>query len=134
MLKFIAGLVLTALCAGGLVGIGAGEARAIECPYSGCVRTVTNIKAPDAVVKRSLVPIRVTVRARSGTANPRGTIHASCSRPGKAKSKDRRYRGEPRFVFFKLNRAATWTCTVRFTSARKFRRSADSETVQVTRR
>lgn len=134
MRRFVVLCVAGLMASFGLVGVRGAPAEAVECPYTGCVRTVTVVKGPGQVTKGSIVPLRVTVLPRAGTANPRGTIDASCSRPGKTKSKSRPYRGESRFVFFKLRKVATWDCTVKFSSARKFRRSSDSTTVKVVRR
>jgi hypothetical protein len=134
MRNLVLWLMAAVLATFGLVNVSAAPASAIECPYTGCVRTITVIKAPAKVVKGSIVPIRVTVLPRAGTANPRGTLDASCSRPGKTKSKTRPYRGDTRYVFFKLRKKAFWTCEVKFSSPRKFRKSSDSTTVRVVRR
>lgn len=134
MRKFIVGFIVAALAAIGLVSVNSTPASAIVCPYTGCVRTSTSISMPDQIVRGGILPIRVRVSARSGTANPRGVLAASCSRPGKTKSKLVRYHGHPRAVYFKLGKRATWTCDVTFSSARKFRRSSDSGAVSVVRR
>lgn len=134
MRKLIVGLIAAAVASFGMVSLSEAPAQAITCPYTGCVRTSTDISAPGQIVRGGILPIRVKVSARSGSANPRGTLSASCSRPGKTKSKQVGYRGNPRTVFFTLRKKATWTCTVRFSSARKFRASSDSTTVRVVRR
>lgn len=133
MRRFVVWFVAGVVASVGLVGLSDSPASAGKCPYTGCVRTTTEISAPAKVVKGSIVPIKVKVSAKSGSANPRGTIAASCSRAGKTKSKVRAYSGHSRYVFFRLGKVGTWTCKVRFSSKGKFRKSSDGTTVKVVR-
>lgn len=131
MRKLIVWLIAAVLTTFGIVGISGAPASATKCPYTGCVETATEIHGPKEIVKGGILPIHVKVSAKAGTANPRGTLHATCSRPGKTRHKSRHYSGHPRVVTFKLHKVATWHCTVKFTSHRKFKPSSDSLTVSV---
>lgn len=134
MRKLMLSFIVVAMSVVGLASISGAPASASKCPYTGCVKTVTVIGGPSEIVKGGILPIHVRVSAKSGTAHPRGTLHASCSRPGKTRHKSRHYDGYRRTVTFKLHRVASWNCTVKFTSARKFKPSSDSLTVDVVRR
>lgn len=130
MQRLIAGLVLAALFAVGLVGLGSNEARAASCPYSGCIYTDARINGP-ANAESGRVTLRIRVVALSGTAKPKGHIVVKCHRPGKTKVKERSYPRHQRFVSFRLHKRVVWTCKVRFSSNGRFLPSRDKTTVDI---
>lgn len=133
MQKLVLGAVAVAMAAFGLVATGTGTAQAVECPYTGCVKTTTTIKAPGVVRKGQTVTVTVSVRALSGVARPKGQVVVKCTRPGAAKTKVVAYRGTPRRASLVLNKVAKWSCSAKFTSPVKFRQSSDSKVVKVVR-
>ena len=133
MRKFFMGALVALMMSFGLVAAGAGAASAApKCPYTGCVKTSVSASMPGQITKGGTLVINVNVNVKAGSGSPRGTITATCSRPGKTKVKTVAYTG-PRSVRFKLNKAVKWNCTVTFVSSRKFRKSSTAGTVQVVR-
>ncbi len=134
MQKFILGLVMLALFAIGLVGVGSSEARAVvDCPYSGCVYTATRINGPP-IAESGRVRFKVRVVSLSGTAAPKGRIKVVCEGPGDRKVKRRAYNREPRRVQFRLRAPGVWECQAKFRSNFKFKRSKDRTSIIIERR
>jgi len=130
MQKLIVGFMLSALSALFLVGIGSSQARAVDCPYTGCVSTDARINGP-ARAESGLVTFRIRVVALSGTAKPKGHVVVKCHRDGKTKVKERPYRRHARNVSFHLLKRVVWSCSVRFSSDRKFKASRDRTRVHI---
>lgn len=130
MQKIVVGILLSALSTFGLVAIGSSEARAVDCPYSGCVFTDTRLGGP-AIADPGKVRLRVEVVALSGNANPKGSVAVSCEGPGNDKFKQRDYNREPIRVKFRLRASGVWTCKAKFRSDFKFKRSSDTHDIVI---
>lgn len=132
MRKFMVIVVAAVTMSFGLVGLSTSTASAIECPYQGCVRTKTTIKAPDTIERRTRPTIRVRTEPRSGNSTVHGLHTVKCvrERDGRTKVIFRPYTGNSFEAYTgpRLGRGR-WVCTARFTSDYKFRASSDSTVI-----
>lgn len=131
MRKFMVIVVAAVTMSFGLVGLSTSTASAIECPYQGCVRTKTTIKAPDTIERRTRPTIRVRTEPRSGNSTVRGWHRVRCvAGDGRVKVIFRPYTGNS-FEEYSGPRLGKgrWVCTARFRSDYKFRASSDSTVI-----
>lgn len=100
MKKVIAGAIAAFLMTTGLVAFAGGSTNAADCPYTGCIQTLTGVNAVDA---RKPGKVRVNFRVRTvGNAVPRGTVRIIIKRPGTFRAKNVAYPGRNRVIFLGL--------------------------------
>jgi hypothetical protein len=73
MKRLFIGLITAALMSVGLVGVSSATANAATCPYTGCVKTHTNVHAPKTVKqnRKAQICVRVTT---NGNGAPKGHV------------------------------------------------------------
>lgn len=129
-------MLASVLVALGLVGGTLTPAEADHCPYTGCIKTDTDVRAPDRIKKGNRPTIKVRVRPESGNSTVRGSIRIVCTKSGNRKSSGPfgyvgndfdPYKG-PR-----LGQRGRWTCTAKFSSPHKFKPSQASTGIRVVR-
>jgi hypothetical protein len=138
MKKLIAIFATVLLGAVGLVGWSGGTAQAgHNCPYTGCLKTNTDIDGPRSIARHHRAKMRVEVT--SGNAKPRGKIKFITKRNkgGFRHVKFVPYRGEPRIIRTpRLHKKGWYTVTAIYKHGpnQPFYNSRESTQLRVRRR
>ena len=132
MKKTIVALAATTLMGAGLVGVSSETANA-ACPYTGCVRTNTNVSAPD-VKQGERARICVTV-STNGNGRPKGRVGIVVTkRSGDYRFSDSEsYDGRTCFTTGRLT-VGRYSVNASFEGRGAFKDSSDSTSFSVTRK
>ena len=136
MKKLIAAIFAAVLMTAGLVSFTSAPATA-ACPYTGCVRTDTEVSGPN-VLNRGTKPRLTLTVTTNGNAKPRGWVRLVIRRNAGGFSTVRNvyYGGETKVVIGpELNKLGTYTVAARFTPAdgSAFKPSFDRKNIRVKR-
>ena len=143
MKKMISGLFAAVLLAAGLVGVSGGTAQADCTPtiYTGCVNTVTLVKAPNRDVARNHVArIRIRVEAVNSNAEVTGKVKVVVRRVKDGQKYFRETKayegGKLVFITPELKFRGLYTVTAKFTPTEGsvFNSSNGSDTFRVVRK
>ncbi|WP_134768416.1 Ig-like domain repeat protein [Nocardioides sp. 1609] len=129
MKKLIVGLLFSVLLGSGLVAFSGSTASAVDCPYTGCVKTSTQVNATSPAARN--LRVRATVRT-AGDARPKGQVKITVTGPGKTRSATRDARSASTVTFSGL-KPGRYRVTATYVPAKNsiYKRSQDSTTVRV---
>ncbi|WP_137293534.1 hypothetical protein [Nocardioides dongxiaopingii] len=129
MKKLIVALLFSVLMGSGLVAFSGTTASAVDCPYTGCVKTSTQVSATSPAPRK--LRARAVVRT-AGDARPKGQVTITVKGKGKTRSATRNAR-TPSTVTFNGLKPGKYRVIAKFVPAKNsiFKPSQDQTTVRV---